>query len=91
MSMILFVGTLVLALPLAVAAFVMGNFAVLTALCVYSVAACLAVIVVSALNLRAAQAPPSAETTSSRRASTSPVHAPRPISSTPRPQPSASA
>ncbi len=42
MSMILFVTTLVLALPLAVAAFVLGNFAVLTALCAYTVAACFA-------------------------------------------------
>ncbi len=44
--MILFVLTLVLALPLAVAAFLMGNFAVLTALCAYTVAACLAATVI---------------------------------------------
>ncbi len=42
MVLIVFFATLVLALPLAVVAFLLGNFAVLSMLCAYTVSACIA-------------------------------------------------
>ena len=42
MLMILFLTSLVLALPMAVVAFYLGNFAVLALLCAYTVSACIA-------------------------------------------------
>jgi hypothetical protein len=71
MLMILYLGTFVLALPLAVAAFVLGNFAVLAALCAYTVAACLTATLAVFLPRRWRHDPPRVATTSSRRASIS--------------------